>query len=135
MNNELLKPAIWTAWRSYLSSSGEARTIIANEKNHQKIFLDDESSLLWACIEKGASYKSLKARAVELNVENDLDSFIGELDSLGLLFKNSSDLSDARNVEPVPTPKSIEEANNSEPERLFQNWVMDQGFMYHTIGN
>ena len=54
---ENLKPAAWTAWRSYVSSTGEAKSIIANEKTHQKVFLDDESSLIWAYIEKGISYQ------------------------------------------------------------------------------
>ena len=82
---DFLKPAPWTAWRSYLSSNGEAKSIIANEKTHQKIFLEDESSKLWAYIEKGISYLELKQKAADLNLEDDLEFFIEELDSLQLL--------------------------------------------------
>jgi len=128
---ENLKPAAWTAWRSYVSSTGEAKSIIANEKTHQKVFLDDESSLIWAYIEKGISYQDLMAKAIELNVEDDLDFLIEELDALQLLHKDIY-ISGAIIKDPVPAPKLIEDAENAEPERLFQAWVMDQGFMFHT---
>jgi MoaA/NifB/PqqE/SkfB family radical SAM enzyme len=126
-----IRPSPWTAWRSYLSSSGEAKSIIANEKNHQKIFLDDESSLLWAQIEKGVKYESLKELAVELGLGDDLDTFLDELYSLELL-SNSDDLDLSVKQAPVPLPQSMEHAENTEPEREFQNWVMAQGFMFHT---
>ena len=126
-----IKPSPWTAWRSYLSFDGKAKSIISNEKSHQKVFLDDESSLLWAQIEKGVTYTSLRDRAVELGLGDDLDAFLDELYSLELLFnENDVDL----NVKPdlVPVPQSMEDAENTEPEREFQNWVMAQGFMFHT---
>ena len=130
-NSSIIKPSPWTAWRSYLSFDGEAKSIISNEKSHQKVFLDDESSLLWAQIEKGVTYTSLRERAVELGLGDDLDTFLDELYSLELLCnENDVDL----NVKPdlVPAPQSMEDAENTEPEREFQNWVMAQGFMFHT---
>jgi MoaA/NifB/PqqE/SkfB family radical SAM enzyme len=126
-----LRPAHWTAWRSYASGTGEYRSIIANEKDHQKIFLDDEASQIWAAIEKGISYQSLESLAQRLGLEGELDSFLAELEGLQLLNSDSTEVQTER-ASPAPTPKSIEGAENAEPERLFQNWVMDQGFMFHT---
>ena len=41
MNNSLLQPAPWTAWRTYKTAAKETRSIIANERDHTKVFLDD----------------------------------------------------------------------------------------------
>lgn len=126
-----LKPAPWTAWRSYVSATGERRSIIANEKEHQKIFVEDEASQIWAAIEKGITYEALEQLAGSLGLECELDSFLADLGELQLLAGTQDDPK-SQKAAPAPTPKSIENAENAEPERLFQNWVMDQGFMFHT---
>lgn len=127
----IVRPARWTAWRSYASGSGEYRSIISNEKEHQKIFLEDEASQIWAAIEKGITYQSLISLAQRLGLEGELDSFLAELEGLQLLSSDRVEEKPER-ASSAPTPKSIEGAENAEPERLFQSWVMDQGFMFHT---
>ena len=125
-----LKPAPWTAWRSYKSASGEAKSIIANEKSHKKIYLDDESSLIWASIEKGVSYKNLYDFATTLNVADQLDELLLDLFDQELIA-NKSILSDLK-PEPVPEAQAFEDAENVLPEAEFQQWVMAQGFMFST---
>lgn len=127
-----LRPSAWTAWRTYSSASGECRSIIANEKTHRKVFLDDDASRLWGLIEKGISYKDLLVEASNIGVEDELDSFLEELNELELISDQISLLTEDAIAEPAPQPMTIEDADNSEAERLFQEWVMKQGFMYHT---
>ena len=85
MNNTHLKPAPWTAWRTYKTASKETRSIIANERDHTKVFLDDLSAELWHEIEKGISYQNLYALATELEVAEELDGLLTEFKELGLI--------------------------------------------------
>jgi len=85
MNNTFLKPAPWTAWRTYKTASKETRSIIANERDHTKVFLDDLTAELWHAIEKGISYKALYALATELEVAEELNDLLTEFQDLGLL--------------------------------------------------
>ena len=130
MNNTLLKPAPWTAWRTYKTASKETRSIIANERDHTKVFLDDLSAELWHEIEKGISYQNLYALATELEVAEELDSLLTEFRELGLLV--DPDHKSNNKPLPVPTAKPLEFADNIKPENDFQSWVMAQGFMYST---
>ena len=91
-----LRPARWTAFRSYASGTGEYRSIISNEKEHQKIFLDDEASQIWAAIEKGISYQSLESLAQRLGLEGELDSFLAELEGLQLLNSDRAEVQTER---------------------------------------
>jgi len=128
--NEKIKPAPWTAWRSYITHSGEAKSIISNEKTHQKIFLEDESSILWSHIEKSISYADLLAVAEEHGTGDELDDFLKELKGHELLDVNDANIKFKRNA--VPKPKLHEYAENTLPEMDFQSWVMSQGFMFST---
>ena len=130
MNNTLLKPAPWTAWRTYKTATKETRSIIANERDHTKVFLDDLSAELWHAIEKGISYQNLYALANELDVVAELDSLLTEFKELGLIV--DPDHNGSNKPSPVPMAKSIEFAENIKPENDFQSWVMAQGFMYST---
>ncbi len=127
-----MRPAPWTAWRCYESSSGQCRSIISNEKTHQKMFLEDEASQIWASIERQTTYEALLLKAMKLGLQDELHSFIEELRSLELIVDGTYKADHKVQASPAPAPQSIENAENAEPERLFQNWVMDQGFMYHT---
>jgi MoaA/NifB/PqqE/SkfB family radical SAM enzyme len=130
MNNTILKPAPWTAWRTYRTAAKEVRSIIANEKDHTKVFLDAESAELWNAIEKGISYQELHDLAKQLDVADELDLLLAEFQDLGLLVNPDSK---ADNTPlPVPTAKPLEFAENIKPENEFQSWVMAQGFMYST---
>ncbi len=130
MNNTHLKPAPWTAWRTYKTASKETRSIIANERDHTKVFLDDLSAELWHEIEKGISYQNLYALANELEVAEELDGLLTEFKELGLLV--DPDHNGNNKPLPVPTAKPLEFADNIKPENDFQSWVMAQGFMYST---
>lgn len=130
MNNIFLQPAPWTAWRTYKTASKETRSIIANERDHTKVFLDDLSAELWHEIEKGISYQNLYALAEKLDVAEELDDLITEFQDLGLLTNPNSNVNDK--PLPVPTAKPLEFAENIKPENEFQTWVMAQGFMYST---
>ena len=130
MNNTFLKPAPWTAWRTYKTASKETRSIIANERDHTKVFLDDLSAELWHAIEKGISYQNLYALANELEVAEELDGLLTEFKELGLLV--DPDHNGNNKPLPVPTAKPLEFADNIKPENDFQSWVMAQGFMYST---
>lgn len=130
--NYPLKPAGWIAWRSYVSANGERRSIISNEKTHKKVFLEDEASAIWSFIEKGITRKDLLAEATTLGLSDELESFLGELQELELILSPLDVCSDDVVADPAPQPLTIEEADNSDAERLFQEWVMDQGFMFHT---
>lgn len=130
MNNTFLQPAPWTAWRTYKTAAKETRSIIANERDHTKVFLDDLSAELWHEIEKGISYQNLYALAEELEVAEELDGLLTEFRELGLIV----DPDNNGNNKPlaVPTAKPLEFADNIKPENEFQSWVMAQGFMYST---
>jgi hypothetical protein len=84
MNNTILKPAPWTAWRTYRTAAQEVRSIIANEKDHTKVFLDAESAELWNAIEKGISYQELHDLAKQLDVADELELLLAEYQDLGL---------------------------------------------------
>lgn len=127
-----LRPAAWTAWRTYVSANGEWRSIISNEKTHKKVFLENEASRIWSIIEKGASRVQLLEESRALELEGELDSFLIELSDLELVSLSSHSTPEDLIAEPAPQPKTIEDADNSEAERQFQEWVMDQGFMFHT---
>ena len=130
MNNTFLTPAPWTAWRTYKTAAKETRSIIANERDHTKVFLDDLSAELWHEIEKGISYQNLYALATELEVAEELDGLLTEFKELGLIV--DPDNNGNNKPLPVPTAKPLEFADNIKPENDFQSWVMAQGFMYST---
>jgi len=131
VENKFLKPNPWVAWKTYTTNE-EARSIIANEKRHEKIFLEDVSALLWHEIENGISIDDLKLKASKYDAQNEVDDFLLELEDLELITLSNKNSSLKIHGNQVPEPKDMEYAENSEPELEFQRWVMSHGFMYST---
>lgn len=123
-----LSPAPWTCYRTYRGRKGDYRSIISNELNHTTVFLDDLASEMWALVEAGTSMRRLHSWAQGKGCLTELESFVGELQALGLL--SDTGIKETISAHPPPAPRSLEASANADDEIHFMGWVAQNGYLY-----
>lgn len=135
----------WISCRQYVSSIGERRTIILNNRDRELLTLDGISSALWGLIveseEDGVSIEVLASKMVAPNEE--VATFLIELFSAGLLkidgdcnsyiAAQTSHDADSSLIPILASTGHTEAApggGNSQTELDFQEWVTNNGFLW-----
>ncbi len=79
----------WVSSHSYGIGGEIIRSYISNERIRYYLLLEDISAKLWNFLCEEPSYSSLLKFAKNLDIIDELDDFILELESLGLIIKSS----------------------------------------------
>lgn len=122
----------WIAYRTWESHNGQWLSVITNERNHEILRLDDETSQIWRQIELRSTYADILKLATELEVESSLDEFLEELHGKGLIKINGNHIfSDQEfHVADAVVHKKLEDADNTELEYEIMDWVAKNGFLH-----
>lgn len=121
--------APWVASRTYMIGTDEARSAISNEKGHEFLVLEKESSELWSLIEVGVLEDDLIKHAEHLGVSDELPSFLTNLIEADLIVDNEKPFLNMPALSP-PVPQSLEMANNTDAEYEMMQWVADRGYLW-----
>jgi hypothetical protein len=117
LHSELIRPAPWMCFRTWSSPSSETLSMLRNERHHKIATLDGASALLWREIEGSWSYEHLVAKATDLDVADEVDDFLGLLQQQFFIECGDSPDAPARaESPPAPTPKQLEDAENTAVE-------------------
>lgn len=124
----------WLSYRSYRTPS-EYRSILTNERSHETIFLEDESSRVWSLLEDGdTDITHLTNRVVEEGIDvspAELRDFIEQLiDDQMLLDTNQTGSNFERIPKAPPTTERLENSTLLSEMRPFMTWLVENGFLY-----
>ena len=125
---KLIQPSPWLAYRTY-EHSGQWRSIILNECDHEMIILEGAASAMWGAIEGGVYSCDLSDLATKHGqAESELVDFIDELAMAGLLACEK--MSEPVSAKPAPITKRLEFASNTDEEYAMIEWATNHGFLY-----
>lgn len=124
----------WVSYRSY-ALPDEFRSILTNERIHETIFLEGQSSKIWSYLEDGDTDLEIvvdRARGDDIDVSPDeIQEFIDQLINDQLLLD-----ADKHNSDPIRLPKAPPAAERLENSTLlsemrpFMSWLVENGFLY-----
>lgn len=124
----------WLSYRSYRTPS-EYRSILTNERSHETVFLEDESSFIWSLLEDGdTDIKQLANRVVEECIDvsyDELRDFIDQLIDDQMLLDTDKNGSDLERIQKAPpTTETLENSILLSEMRPFMTWLVENGFLY-----
>lgn len=128
----------WIATRSFVHD-GECRAVISNELDHEFIVFDGEAARLWQFISEHPGVTIEKLSAILGYPENEVYSFIRELQEIHLLEDSSIDQTPPRHNKNYISSARYEggsqvEASpggtNLDAEFECQDWALERGFLW-----
>jgi len=124
--------APWVSYRTYLPNSADSRTLIFNEKNHDYLLLEGDSSDIWFYLSKGKPFEFLTNYASNQDIDKEtLVLFLAELSEAELLV--SGDVSENYNNTTLPVSFSAQDKNTPDAQQLedeISEWAWSKGFLF-----
>ena len=122
--------ASWCSYRTYLNDTDKSKTLISNEKNHEYLLLENESSDLWFFLSQNKSFANLLNYAATRNIdEESLISFLDELSEAELLVSNNFQ-NNSLTAEPLSAPTQDKNTPDAQLEYEISEWAYSQGFLF-----
>ena len=125
-----IKPNTWMCFRTWIAPTGEARSMLCDERHHKIAILEGPSSLLWSIIESECTWRDLKKKAIELDVEEELEDFIESLSEQEFIDTDNYLKYQEAMAKPAPKPRLLEDADNTMVEQETMEWVAKNGFLF-----
>ncbi len=103
----------------YFFNTPDSRAYICNETTHENILLKAESSDLWHIILTTKDYKKIIEFAKSKNLENELETFLKQLEYHDVISTGNKDITESSNSLTVNVPKSDQESFERDREKFF----------------
>lgn len=129
--NRIIRIPSWISTRIYNIDEKSCKAYISNEKAHSYIMLDDLAAKLWQFIYEGKnnqrSILELKKFSQNEDIESELESFLLELESCGLISTGNHIKFEINNAQTVNSEEEKEVENFEED---MYNWFYSHGYIY-----